>query len=249
MLQSHLSAVPPQRWVGWGYESDSEVWTNKVLKDGEQQYWLGDTLLIGGVYESNVSEAKVYLPKKSNDESGFLNTNAPYQDLPAGQWTTISSHWKTSIPVLARIGGAVPVGKSRQVAAPGDKTNEANLPFDDWRGVEIFPPPEERSDGKTTFLNSWMEDDGISPPPAKVATFVLCYSATAQEIAVSFSKDVTAFTPPWVTKGLTMILPVGDHREVISSDDDSRIELRREDGQGRRRFHILAGDATRRSKL
>ena len=249
MLQSHFSAVPPQRWVGWGYESDAEVWTNKLLKDGEQQYWLGDTLLIGGVYEPNASEAKMYLPKKDNDDAGFLNTHAPYQYLPAGQWVTISSPWKSSIPILARIGGAVPVGKNRQVVAPGDRHNEANLPLDDWRGVEIFPPPEERSDGRKTFLNSWMEDDGISPPPAKVAKFIICYAATANEIAVSFSKDLTEFTPPWVTKGLTIILPVGDRRQVVSSDDGAVVEQRRQDDSGRRRFHILADGSARQSKL
>ena len=154
MLQSHFNAIPPQRWVGWGYESDAEVWNSKVLKDGETQYWLGDTLLIGGVYESRVSEAKVYLPKKSNSDPGFLNLNAPYQYLSASQWASVSSPWRDSIPVLARIGGAVPVGRNKQVLPPGDKVNEANLPLDDWRGVEIFPPPEEHSDGSTTFIDS-----------------------------------------------------------------------------------------------
>ena len=239
MLQSHLSAIPPQRWVGWGYESDSEVWTSKTLKDGEQQYWLGDTLLVGGVYEPGVSEAHVYLPKRSNNDVGYLNTNVPYQHLSAGQWAAISSPWQSSIPILARIGGIVPVGKNKQVAAPGDKVNEANLPADDWRGVEIFPPPEEHSDGSSTFVNSWTEDDGISPPPAKVARFVLGYVATAKDVAVSFSKDVTCFEPPWLPKGLTIILPVGDGRQVVSSDDGIAVEARRQDEHGRRRFHIL----------
>ena len=249
MLQSHLTAVPPQRWVGWGYEADAEVWNSKVLKDGEQQYWLGDTLLIGGVYGPGVSEAKIYLPKKTNADPGFLNTNAPYQYLPAGQWVTISSPWKSSIPVLARIGGAVPVGKNKQVVAPGDKINEANLPADNWRGVEIFPPPEELADGTQTFVNAWLEDDGISPPPVNVAKFVIGYAATAQEVAVSFSKDVGSFTPLWVTKGLSIILPVGDRRHVVSSDDGILVEPRRQDDLGRRRFHLLAEHAAVQSKL
>ena len=240
MLQSHFTAIPPQRWVGWGYESDPEVWSSKVLKDGEQQYWLGDTLLVGGVYEQGVSEAKVYLPKRRNDDHGFLNTHAPYQYLSAGQWITILSPWKSSIPVLARIGGAVPVGKNKQVVAPGDKVNEANLTPDNWRGVEIFPPPEEHLDGSRTFINSWLEDDGISPPLAKVAKFVFGYVATASEIAVSFAKDLSDFSPPWVVKGLTIILPVGDRRQVVSSDDGVLIEPRRQDESNRRRFHILA---------
>ncbi|KAK3711548.1 hypothetical protein LTR37_009539 [Vermiconidia calcicola] len=238
MLQSHRTAVPPQRWTGWGYEADHEVWTNKVLKDGETQYWLGDTLLIGGIYEPGQSQAHLYLPKRSNDDAGFLNTNTPYQYLSAGQWATIHSPWKESIPVLARIGGAVPVGKNKQVAAPGEKSNKANLTPDNWRGVEVFPPPEESSDGTKTFVASWLEDDGISLPPAKVAKFVIGYAATSHEVAVSIAKDTTAFTPPWVMRGLTIILPVGDKRQVVSSDERVLIEARREDESGRRRFLV-----------
>lgn len=236
MLHSHFTAFPFQRWVGWGYGTDSEVWTSKILKDGEQQYWLGDTLLVGGVFEPGVNEGRIYAPKRSNSDPGFLNTNAPYQYLSAGQWHTISSPWKASIPVLARVGGAVPVGKNRQVAAPGDKLNEANLPEDDWRGVEIFPPPEDIADG-AVFSNSWLEDDGISPPPAKVAKFDIKYSATHQDVTVAVERDVSAFVPPWVENGVTIILPVGDLRQVMSSGG-SVVEARRQDECGRRRFHL-----------
>ncbi|TKA71781.1 hypothetical protein B0A55_04295 [Friedmanniomyces simplex] len=241
MLQSTRTAIPPQRWTGWGYEADPEVWSSKVLKDGETQYWLGDTLLIGGVYEPDVSEAKVYLPKRGHRDPGFLNTNAPYQYLSAGAWHTISSPWKASIPVLARIGGAVPVGKDHQVVAPGDKVNEANLPADGKRGVEIFPPPEDISDGETWYTNTWLEDDGISPPPAKIASFTLSYSASATEVSVKYEKETGAFEPPWVAGGLAVILPVGDNRRVVSGDG-AVIEARRQNESGRKRFHIVAGD-------
>ncbi|CAG8980774.1 hypothetical protein HYALB_00012874 [Hymenoscyphus albidus] len=53
MLQSHLKAVPPQRWIVSGYESDPEVWC-EALKAGEKQYWLGGSLLVGGVYEPGI---------------------------------------------------------------------------------------------------------------------------------------------------------------------------------------------------
>ncbi|EME48384.1 glycoside hydrolase family 31 protein [Dothistroma septosporum NZE10] len=239
MLQSHLTAMPPQRWVGWGYESDSEVWTNRVLKDGEQQYWLGDSLLVGGVYEAGATEGRVYAPKRNAADPGFLNLNAPYQHLSAGQWHTIASPWKNSIPLLAKIGGAIPVGKNKQVVAPGDKINEANLPADDWRGVEIFPSPEHLADG-TVYSNKWLEDDGISPPPAKIAKFTLSYTATRSEVKVSFEKDTDAFLPPWVENGLTIILPVGDFRPVVSSDDSAIVKARGTDESGRERYHIFA---------
>ncbi|KAI5369826.1 Putative glycoside hydrolase family 31, galactose mutarotase-like domain superfamily [Septoria linicola] len=239
MLKSHFTAVPPQRWVGWDYEHDPEVWTNKTLKDGEQQYWLGDTLLVGGVYEPDTTQAKIYTPKNSNSDPGFLNLNAPYQYLSSGQWHMIASPWRDSIPLLARIGGAIPIGKNKQVVAPGDKTNEANLPADDWRGVEIFPPPEDVADGTTMFTSDWYEDDGISPPPAKVATFKLSYAATAREVKVWFERDVAAFVPPWVENGITIVLPVGDGRVVVSGDHESMVEARRPDASGRKRFHLF----------
>ncbi|KAK5733999.1 hypothetical protein LTR17_009270 [Elasticomyces elasticus] len=237
MLQSTRTAVPPQRWTGWGYESDLEIWSNKILKDGETQYWLGDTLLLGGVYEPDVSEAKVYLPKKGRGDPGFWNTNAPYQYLPAGAWYTISSPWRASIPVLARIGGAIPLGRDQQVVAPGDKVNEASLPSDDKREVEVFPPPEDMSDGKTWYTNTWLEDDGISPPPVKIASFTVSYMASATEVSVKYEKDVGAFEPPWVVAGFTVVLPHGDNRSVVSSDG-AVVETTRQDASGRKRFHI-----------
>ncbi|KAK5175001.1 uncharacterized protein LTR77_000137 [Saxophila tyrrhenica] len=243
MLQSHLTAVPPQRWVGWGYENDAEVGTNKTLKDGETQYWLGDTLLVAGVYEPGVESAKVYLPKQSNSDPGFINLNSPHQTFSAGQWVTIPSPWRSSIPLLARIGGLIPVGRDHQVCSPGDTINEADLPQDSYRGVEIFPPPEEHlaSDGSTTYVNTWLEDDGVSPAPAKTAKFIFAYTATATEVAVSFGKDLSAgFTPPWLDKGLTVILPVGDRRRVVSSDLGVAVEARRQDELGRTRWHGAA---------
>ncbi|KAI7372019.1 hypothetical protein KC328_g17419, partial [Hortaea werneckii] len=183
-------------------------------------------------------KASVYLPKRSNADAGFLNTNAPYQFLPAGQWATISSPWKQSIPILAKVGGAVYVGKDHQVAAPGDKANPAGLPADDWRGVEIFPPPEEYSDGQTGFQNSWMEDDGISPGPAKVAKFDIAYKASQSEVSVSFTSDCSAFSPPWVSHGISIILPAGDNRPVLSAKGGQKVEERRVDARGRKRFHL-----------
>lgn len=216
MLQSHFTAVPPQRWVGWGYEQDPEVWTHPILKAGEQQYWFGDTLLVGGVYEPGISHGRIYTPKRTPTDPGFLNLNPPYQYLPAGAWHTISSPWRDSIPLLARIGGAIPVGKNSQVRVTTPSVvgsnpfshNEAHLPADDWRGVEIFPPPspEEEEEEKekekdsshrhhhpTTqkkFTTTWYEDDGISPSPTPIAKFTISYSVTSQQdVKIWFSRQ------------------------------------------------------------
>ncbi|KAL2822409.1 glycosyl hydrolases family 31-domain-containing protein [Aspergillus granulosus] len=230
-LESHLSASPPQRWVGWGYESDPEVWT-KALKRGEEQFWFGDTILVGGVYEPGVAVGKVYLPRKSNDkfDYGFVNMNAPYTYYASGQWVEIPSEWKTSIPLLAKIGGAIPVGKSVQTRIPGDET-EASLSItelDDYRGVEIFPPRASSHD--TIFSTTWLEDDGISVD-AKVSRYTITYSSTEDRVIVGFEKDEkSGFVPAW--KDLDIILHNGDARRVVS-DVGKTVEYKGQDARGR----------------
>ncbi|KAK9357517.1 glycoside hydrolase family 31 protein [Lipomyces starkeyi] len=219
-LESHMTASPPQRWIGWRYEADPVVWTPFLMK-GETQYWLGDSLLIGGVYEPGATAAKIYLPKKDEDDCGYLHLNSPYEYLPAGQWVEIESRWDSSIPVLAKVGGAVPVGRNVQTRSPGDKNNPANLPSDDYRAVEIFPP-KGSSDGRS-FTNTWYEDDGVSSN-TKISSYTITYSSTAMEVTVKLEKnEESGFRPLWTE--VAIILPVGDIRSVIREDGNAAEEV------------------------
>jgi len=235
MLRSHRTAIPAQTWTGWGYESDPEVWT-KEITDGETQYWLGDSLLIGGVYEAGASKSRVYLPKASDEDHGFMNTNAPYQYFEAGQWISVDAEWHgAGIPVLAKVGSAIPVGRDVQVLSPGEKENVASLPLDDYRAVEIFPP-QANSNGKW-YENVWHEDDGVSPVAKnKVSEYKFSYSTTSSDVKVKFTRDETSgFVAPW--KSLVVVLPVGDNRNVISDEVKTVQELPRDD-QARKRFEL-----------
>ncbi|CAH0032381.1 unnamed protein product [Clonostachys rhizophaga] len=234
-LQSHKSALPPQRWTGWGYESDPNVWAKRVT-DGEEQYWLGDALLVGGVYEPGVSKADVYLPRASDADEGFLNLNAPFQHLPAGQWATIDAEWHGSgIPLLAKVGGAIQVGRDVQVLSAGETENPAELPLDDYRGVEIFPAPAGSGSGKW-FENTWYEDDGVCTAEAqKVSTYKISYAASDEEVKVKFERNESSgFVAPWKT--LTVILPVGDERTVTS--ERATVTDKGRDEVNRRRFEL-----------
>ncbi|KAF2194412.1 glycoside hydrolase family 31 protein [Zopfia rhizophila CBS 207.26] len=214
-LESHMTASPPQRWTGWGYEGDPEVWNNRILTDGETQYWLGDSLLVGGVFEAGASTSAVYLPKDvGNPELEYLDVNQPRLYFSAGQWVEIVSKWQESIPVLARVGGAVPVGKPYQTLSVGEDTNPANLPLDDYRAVEIFPPAAS-SNGRE-YVNIWYEDDGISPPPAKISSFTIRYSCDENSVSVTYEEGLCdGFVPAW--NSLVVILPNGDNRPVSFS--------------------------------
>ncbi|KAL2395119.1 Alpha-glucosidase 2 [Exophiala dermatitidis] len=215
-LESHLTASPPQRWVGWGYESDPEVWT-KRLKAGEEQYWFGDTLLIGGVYQPGVDTAQVYLPRadpQNGFDYGYFNVNKPHQYFAAGQWVNIESKWNESIPILAKIGGAIPVGKNVQTRMPGDRNPKCkSIPEDDFRGIEIFPP-KGSSHGRS-FKTTWYEDDGLALRP-NISSFTVSYSATEDKVTVDLiPRPDNVYVPAW--KEAVFILPPGDNRYLDSA--------------------------------
>lgn len=240
-LESHLTASPPQRWIGWGFEDDPEVWTSQVLKNGEEQFWLGESILVGGVYEAGVKVARVYLPRKvstnsSNFDYGYVNLNAPFEYHASGQWVAIASEWKESIPLLARIGSAIPVGKDVQTRVPGDDT-QASLAVsevDDYRGVEIFPP-KGASHGHV-FAHTWFEDDGISIQP-RISQYTIHYSSTSEKVIVEFTRnEESGFVPAW--SDLDIILHRGDERRVVSKFGE--VAYKGKDARGRLVFTLLA---------
>lgn len=236
-LESHLFATPPHRWIGWDHECDPEVWT-PFLKRGEEQYWFGDSILVGGVYAPGVTAARIYLPRSSSGSStdsaadfdyGFVNMNAPYEYLASGQWATISSEWHTSIPLLAKIGCAIPIGKTVQTRMPGEINPRClTLAEDDYRAVEIFPP-QGSSHGRV-FTSSWYEDDGMALRP-DISRFSVCYSSTAEMVTVGFEADgKNGFVPAW--SDVDFILHVGDERHVVS-ETGGPLEVVGKDERGR----------------
>lgn len=225
-LESHLTASPPQRWIGWGYESDPEVWT-KPLKAGDEQYWFGDTLLVGGVYQPGIDTARIYLPRAPSSsvggvfDHGYVNLTEPYEYLASGQWVTIASAWRDSIPLVAKIGGAIPTGKNLQTRVPGDGSSESHaLPDDDYRGLEIFPP-KSSSHGQT-FSTTWYEDDGLSLK-ANISAFTVSYSCTEEKVSIGVTPGAdNVFVPAW--NDVVFILPRGDQRYIDSSSGGGALE-------------------------
>ncbi|EPE05155.1 alpha-glucosidase [Ophiostoma piceae UAMH 11346] len=231
-VESHLSALPPMRWIGWGYELDPEVWTKRLL-EGDTQYWFGSDLVVGGVYAPGVDVAEVYLPKGEDTAAGFLNVNAPYEWLAAGQWHNVSSPWYASIPVLARCGSAIPVGAREDTTSRNTDDYEnsefPNTPLDSYRGVELYPVPVNRAEdvaaATVTFTNTWLEDDGMSAEGrSPIYEIKVVYTASATEVAVEASISVKkastvngapAWKPLWLNYGLDVILPVSDERTVV----------------------------------
>jgi hypothetical protein len=239
-IESCLFAKPPVRWVGWGAEGDGEVWSEENMR-GDTQYGFGEAVVVGGVFEEGGGVGRVYLPRRGREDPGYVNMNAPYEYLRAGQWVDIQSPWRDSIPLLARVGSAIPVGRDVQVLSPGEKDNVADLPRDDWRGVEIFPPEPELKTGSgwkgksRIFETSWYEDDGVSAE-MRVAKYTLRYQCEGGEIRVGFERDESqGFVAEW--RGLDVILPVGDRR-VVGGLDGGIVELLGRDEMGRGRWRL-----------
>jgi hypothetical protein len=250
-LLSHMSAIPPQRWTGWGYEKDPNVWSREI-RAGDTQYWFGDALLIAGVYEAGKTSARLYLPQRKGD-IGFLNTNAPFQYLAPGQWHEISAVWHDSIAVVARIGSLVPVGKAKLTTSCEDEGSEfAGLEKDNWRGVEIFPPPITLSFGADgdllagrVFRSVWYEDDGISAEAASSVCNLDCsYSVSPIDIVVGAEacfRRSTEWKPLWLENGLDIVLPVGEDRQVSYLDGDENTVRATDvgrDAKGRRVWRV-----------
>ncbi|KAL3420959.1 Neutral alpha-glucosidase AB [Phlyctema vagabunda] len=235
MLQSHITAIPTQRWTGWGYEKDPEVWTERVM-NGETQYWLGSSLLVGGVYEPGETIAKMYLPTSGSEDDGFLNLSSPNQYIEAGQWVEVTSEWKDSIPLLAKVGSAIPIGKDVQSRAPGDHTKVApHLAEDDYRAIEIFPP--HGSSGEKVYSNTWYEDDGIDAKP-EISNFTVAYKSTETAVEVDVSSGpLNGYVPAW--KDIHIILPINDTRMIVSPDPRYKF-TKSEDSRNRSVFQRCA---------
>ncbi len=189
---------------------------------GETQYWLGDSFLVGGVYEPGVTKARMYLPKKGDPDSpveGFFNLNAPYQYLDAGQWVDVTSEWQDSIPLLAKVGGGIAVGKGVQTRSTGDnRFPSKNVEEDDYRAVEIFPPRDISEGWASASAYTWYEDDGISRSP-QISGYDVHYGIQDSKIWIRFVKHIgSTYVPAWEKNGLHIILPVGDDRPVIAKN-------------------------------
>ena len=248
-FRSALEAEPLQRWVGWGpYDQDPTVWNDPILRNGEKQFFLGDAFLVGGVYEEDAELTTVYLPsckhhgqrmdwRESYYDDGFLSLYSPHQHFPSGRWVTVRTPL-SNIAVFARVGSVVPVGLPRVTTAC--PRIEPNLPLDDWRGVEIYPPPLSAGVGPRTYVGKWREDDGITDDAKLVNEFSLSYQPTQNEIVVLATCTSKRMNITWGSS-LWVILPIAEQRPVAyvdRRDGNFFAPGKRCDGRGRVMYQV-----------
>jgi Glycosyl hydrolases family 31 len=248
-FQSALEAQPIQRWVGWDpYDGDMNMWNDKILRDGERQFFLGDAFLIGGVYEEDVQQTTLYLPTckdkgvQNNSEidnchdDGFISIHSPYEYYSSGQWATLPTPL-SNIAVLARVGSVVPVG--RPCVTTASPQFEPTLKLDDWRGVEIYPVPWSNLEEDRIYNGTWREDDGISSNGG-VSRFELSYECKQESILVRVQCISKEYEVLWGWK-VWVILPVGEERQVVVDHKESEAEWFPQwvtDEKGRRTYEV-----------
>ena len=219
--------TPPVSFLGMGeFQSDSALFKPENLY-GDPHFWLGvGRLLVAGVFEAGQTTKQVYLPKASAfDAEQYYQLFPPYSQCQAGSTVEIALD-PDHLPVFARSGSVIPVGKpcatitSEYATSTNDGTNIKMLSgfveADNWRGVEIFPPPAS----DRHYFGKWTEDDGERDWPCPVAVVSVEYWSDDSGVHVRATFTQKGFVPLW--QSLWVILPMNDVRQVVAAKSSAK---------------------------
>jgi hypothetical protein len=228
--ESHLHAEPPNSWLGHGeFGRDVNLYSEEVLNGFD--FWLGTgRLLVAGAYFPGQTRKPVYFPQTHpEDRTPYIRLSQdPTSAIQVFEAGTIR---EVDIPldefaIFARAGSVLPIGKDHatvtalqgisRVAGDGVevqlKEEGGMVSLDDWRGIEIFPPPTDTTSFSFSGKGSWVEDDGVSRVPK--TTIVECeYSANSEAVVVKVRFVKRDFPVAWGSE-LWVVLPPGDNRKV-----------------------------------
>ncbi|KAJ9092798.1 hypothetical protein QFC21_006674 [Naganishia friedmannii] len=249
--ESHLHAEPPNSWLGHGeFGRDINLYTEEVLNGFD--FWLGTgRLLVAGAYFPGQTKKAVYFPQT------HLEDKTPYIRLSQDPASTIQlfeagTTDEVDIPldefaIFARAGTVLPIGRDHatvtalrgisRIAGDGVevqlKEEGGVVSLDDWRGIEIFPPPVNSTPSNFAGKGNWVEDDGVSRLP-KTTIIDVEYTATAEEVVVTARFLKHDFLVAWGSQ-LWVVLPPGDARKVqggvLGEDAHGRKAWKTEVGQ------------------
>lgn len=248
--ESHLHAEPPNSWLGHGeFGRDVNLYSEEVLNGFD--FWLGTgRLLVAGAYFSGQTKKAVYFPQTHpEDKTPYIRLSQdPSSTLQVFEAGTTA---EVDIPldefaIFARAGVVLPIGKDHatvtalhgisRVAGDGVevqlKEEGGVVSLDDWRGIEIFPPPSDSALSSFSGKGNWVEDDGVSRVP-KTTIVGVEYEVKSDEIVVTAKFLKRDFPVAWGSE-LWVVLPPGDDRKVQGGTLG-------EDGHGRKAWKIQVG--------
>ncbi len=200
LYRASKDSVPFLRPTFYNYEDDPATF------DENDDFMVGDDLLVASVVEKGQFERDVYLPNEKNGWMDF-HTGLWYE---GGQTVTIPAPLQYN-PLLVRGGAIIPV-------------NDAEINFktkgDDKRGFLLFPPVS----GKGSSSYDLFEDDGETKgyKEGKFALVHVEMKWNAEEVQVKLSKSGN-FELPY--KEVALHLPEADGRKlVVNGKELSRAE-------------------------
>jgi alpha-D-xyloside xylohydrolase len=123
MRAAQESGVPPMRPLFVNFPGDAASW------EVEDQFLLGDDVLVAPVTTEGARERPVYLPNGTAWLDAWTGA-----ELPGGQWVTAPAPLEI-IPVFLRDGGRVqPFGPAESLGAPAGSSNAPGGPSSDRGG-------------------------------------------------------------------------------------------------------------------
>ncbi|KAH8826837.1 glycosyl hydrolases family 31-domain-containing protein [Flagelloscypha sp. PMI_526] len=224
-----LEGKAPMTWLGWDmFEKDPACYDEQVLEG--QDFWVGTgRILVAGVYHPGVKERSVYLPSSASStvpDEGYFDYHAG-NFYAAGQYITVPTP-DDHIATFVRAGTIIPIGKPAATVTTKDGLSSTTadgtkiklvgdggvVELDDWRGIEIYPPPSTSQAKASKWSWEWTEDDGESLVDANlpITKVKVEYELLGDEVKVTANWAKKDFVPLW--DELWVGLPKTDLRKV-----------------------------------
>lgn len=189
LYRAHAYYEPMVKPTFYNYEFDEKTF------EENDEFMLGDDILVASVVEPNVYQRDVYLPK---DENGWYDYNTS-RWYAGGQTVTIPAPLD-SVPILIRGGSIIPMNTANVTAMNKDL---------DERTFYIYPPK-----GVGTFSRRFFEDDGHTNNYIKgqYAVINVEVKASDDEIVVNYLVEGDYELP---YEKFDFQLPLSETRQVI----------------------------------
>ncbi|WHY74838.1 glycoside hydrolase family 31 protein [Fictibacillus enclensis] len=187
LYEAYASHLPIIRPTFWDFEHDDTTF------EENDDFMLGDSLLVASVVEKNQRERSVYLPQHA--EGWYdLHTGIWYE---GGQHVTIPAPL-SYVPLLAKAGSIIPVNQAEVTFETKEKDERAFL---------LFP---QKGNGVSSY--KCYEDDGISNQYQNVFAFLTVETqVTEEQISITIHKEGTYELP---FNEVSFIVPDQEHRKL-----------------------------------
>lgn len=202
LVNFHRTGQPVLRPIVYHCQDDPETHQQSF------EFMVGESLMVAPVYEPNVTQRTVYLPKTYNWY--HLQTGKYYT---GGQKVDIDAPLDAeAAPAFVRESSLIPLGKTMQ---------HVGFSADDERVIEVWP--SHASSGKVEHKQLLVEDDGISTKHTDAKEYTeleISMRSTEKTITLDINIVHQNFKPAYNT--LSFVLKsADDDRDIVFAQEGS----------------------------